>query len=548
MSTLPESAPPVINPAMPTERTLRRLFLTLFLRGRSSRGLKLNKAPKSVSQKLLLVLLTYGFIGLAVIPAFLRQPVFGLAVYLHSMTFMLLGMFVASSAGEILFNKDEADILLHRPITARDLLWSKVRMLVQVSLWLAGAFNLAGTFAGIASPDGGLLFPAVHIVSTILEALFCTSCVILVYQLCLRWFGRERLDGLMTTAQVLVAVGFVFGAQILPRAILSVKGVAHAGSATWWIAFLPPAWFAGLDDALAGSKSSGSMVLAGLGLIATAGILWLAFGKLAGAYEAGLQSLGESVSRPRSEGRRRWINTLVRTPPLSWFLRNSVSRAAFLLTAAYLGRDRDVKLRVYPGLTPMLVMPFVFVLQGLQAHNRFPFALALAYSGGFLASIPLIAIDFLQYTQQWQASDIFRVAPMTGPAELCHGARRAVLCLLIIPLLAAVALITCVAQRDASNLVLLLPGIIWMPAISLVPAVLNRGAPLSHPSEEAKSASRTMIMLGVMVIAFALSGITYWSWTRGWFKWLILGELLVAVPLYIGLRLLVSRLRWQSID
>jgi hypothetical protein len=547
MSAIPETAPPVLNPAPAPEKTLRRLFLTLFLRGRSSRRLQLDKAPKSVGEKLALALLFYGLFGLFAL-SFIGRPVFGLAIYLHSMTFVFLGMFVAASAGEVLFNKEEADILLHRPVTSRDLLWSKIRVLVQVSLWLAGAFNLIGTFVGIGARDGGILFPLVHVVSTALEAVFCTSCVIMVYQLCLRWFGRERLEGLMTTAQVLVAVAAVLAGQILPRVFLTMNGVVTFSLATWWVSFLPPAWFAGMDDAFGGSRSSGSLLLAGLGLVATTGVLWLAFGKLAGDYEAGLQSMGEVSSRPRSARRKRWVNALVNAPPMSWFLRNPVSRASFLLTAAYLARDRDVKLRVYPGLAPMLVMPLIFVLQGFQKQNGFPFALTLAFAGGFLASMPLVAIDFLRYSQQWQASDIFRVAPMTGPAHLCHGCRRAVLCLLILPLVAAMAIITGFAQKSIADLALLLPGLILMPTMALVPAALHRGVPLSHPNEEAKSANRTMIMVVVMMISFALSGFAYWSWTGGWFKWMLLAEILVTTPIYVGLRFVVSRLRWESID
>lgn len=547
MNSTPEALPPILNPAPAPERTLRRLFLTLFLRGRSSRRLQLNTAPKSVGEKLMLVLLFYGLFGLFAL-FLIRQPVFGLAVYLHSMTFVFLGMFIASSAGEVLFNKEEADILLHRPVTARDLLWSKIRVLIEVSLWLGGAFNLVGTFTGLAASDGNMLFPLVHVGSTILEALFCTSCVIMVYQLCLRWFGRERLEGLMTTAQVLVAVGAVFAGQILPRLLLTINGVVRLSPATWWIAFLPPAWFAGIDDALAGSGHSGSWLLGGLGLAATACVIWLAIGKLAGDYQTGLQSLGESVSRPRPKGRRRWVNVLVNAPPLGWFMRDSVARASFLLTAAYLSRDRDVKLRVYPGLAPMLVMPLVFLIQGYQSHNGFPFGFAFAYSGGFLASMPLLALEFLQYSQQWQASDIFRVAPMSGPAELCHGARRAVLCLLTVPLLLAVALLMWLAQKHVSDLLLLLPGLIVTPVTALLPAALNRGVPLSLPAEEAKSATRSMIMFGVMILSLALSGIALWSWFTGWFKWMILGELLVAVPVYIGLRVSVSKMRWEPIE
>jgi hypothetical protein len=95
---------------------------------------------------------------------------------------------------------------------------------------------------------------------------------------------------------------------------------------------------------------------------------------------------------------------------------------------------------------------------------------------------------------------------------------------------------------------LLLPGLIATPVTALVPAALNRGIPLSLPTEEAKSANRSLIMFGVMIVSLALSGIALWSWSMGWFKWMILAELLVATPVYIALRVLVSNLRWQSIE
>jgi len=121
-----ELTPPPIIPgtrAPATEKTLRRLFLTLFLRGHSSRGLQREGAPKTVVQKLWLTLGLYALVGLLAL-AFLRQPVFALSVYLDAMTFVFLGMFVAASAGEILFNKEEGEILLHRPVSPRQLLWA----------------------------------------------------------------------------------------------------------------------------------------------------------------------------------------------------------------------------------------------------------------------------------------------------------------------------------------------------------------------------------------------------------------------------------------
>src|SRR5260370_20640077 len=182
------------TPAISTRKNLRRLFLTLFLRGRSCRGLHKDKAPKSVGTKLAFTLLIYSVFGLMAL-FFRGQPVFTLSISLQAMTLVFLGMFIASSAGEVLFNKEEGDILLHRPVTPRALLWAKIGVLVEVSLWLAGAFNLAGLFVGAATSAHGWLFPVAHALSALLEALFCTGFVVLAYQLCLRWAPPASLAG-----------------------------------------------------------------------------------------------------------------------------------------------------------------------------------------------------------------------------------------------------------------------------------------------------------------------------------------------------------------
>lgn len=547
MNTAPAELPPVLNPAPPQTQTLRKLFLTIYLRGRSSRGLKLKTAPKSVWQKLAIALLVYTLFGLFAIK-FLggNQPLFALALYTHSVTFVFLGMFVSSSSGEVLFNKDEADILMHRPISMRDLLWCKIRVMIQISLWLAGALNLVGLVVGFYMESGGVLYPVIHIFSTILEALFCTGCVVLTYQLCLKWFGRERLDSFMTMTQMLVAIALVMVGQILPRVMfqLNENGWLELTPRHWWLALLPPAWFAGLDDAVAAHGNAGSWLLAGIGVVSTALVVWLAFGKLADTYLAGMQGMGETISRPkaRSSSQRRWTEIIVSIPPLKWF--SPVSRAGFILTTAYLFRDRDVKLRVFPSIAPMFIFPFIFLFGNQRQMEGF----GAAFSSGFLATMPLIVLDLLQYSQQWQASDIFRVAPMAGPGELCQGARRAVLFILTIPTFILIGFIVWVAQHNVSHLLLFLPGAILIPIVSLVPAAMRRGVPLTLPNEEIKSAGRSMKMMIVMFGAMALSGIASWTFKAGYFWWFILAEIVFALPVYFGLGALVSRLRWKPLD
>jgi hypothetical protein len=462
------------------------------------------------------------------------------------MTLMFLGMFVATSAGEVLFNKEEADILMHRPVTPRALLRAKVVVLVQVSLWLAGAFNLAGLFVGFHAKDGGWLFPVAHAISTFMEALFCTGGVVLVYQLCLRWFGRERLDGLMTTAQVLVGVATVVGSQAVPQLMRRFNGTMTLSMDSWWVWFLPPAWFAGFDDALAGRGGVVSWALAAFGLAVTGAVLFIAFGKLARDYQIGLQRLNETTGTPLPKrGGRRWFDLIVHAPPLRWWLKDSVARASFLLTAAYLARDRDVKLRIYPGLAPMLVMPLVFMIQDQGATGG---SFGVAFAGSYLGLIPLLGLNLLKYSQQWQAADIFRAAPMPGPASLCHGARQAVLCVLTAPVLMVYGLIFWLVGIEVSLLALLLPGLIALPIYALVPCMGGKAVPFSQPTEEAKSAGRGLSMVGVMVVSMALAGLTVWSWVTEWFRWLLLVETILAIGLYAKMRATLASVRWASME
>jgi hypothetical protein len=533
-------------PAPSPQKTLHRLFLTLFLRGRTSRGLEHKKAPRSMGQKLALTLGLYALVGLVAI-TFGRLPIFALSVYLHATTFAFLGMFLASSAGEVLFNREEADILLHRPITPRILLWTKIRVLVEAALWISGAFNLVGIFVGWHAADGGWRFVVAHVISTGMEALFCAGCVVMVYQLCLRWFGRERLDGLITTAQVILSVAVVVGSQILPQFLFRDNSLTTVRIQSWWVAFLPPAWFAGFDDLIAARREWHSWLLAALAVTGTAVVTWIAFARLAGDYATGLQRLSETTRPgPGTQARRRWIDLALRTPPLRWWLRDPVARASFLLTVAYLVRDRDVKLRIYPSIAPLLALPVVFLFRnpGRESGGMGGFEVALAAS--YLSVIPMMVLAQLQYSQQWQASDVFRAAPLQGPASICHGARQAILCLLALPLVLAFGLIIWIAQRDVAQLLLLVPGTVAMPVFALVPALLGHGIPLSRPTEEAKGAARGLSMVAAMMVAFALSGAAMFSWWTGWFYWFLGAEIIGAIGVYTAVRFAIANSRWPA--
>jgi hypothetical protein len=537
------------TPASP-DRALRRLFLALFLRGRSARGLRRDNMPQSLAWKLSLTLLLYFLTGCFAF-VFIRHPVFELSLYLHGMTLVFCGMFIAASAGETLFNKEEADILLHRPVTPQALLRAKLTVLLQVTLWIVGAFNFGGLITGIFVPNGGVLYPIAHALSTSLEAIFCAGGVVLAYELCLRNFGRERLESVMTTVQVLVAVGAVVAGQLVPRLMgrMDITG-ASLSTHAWWLNLLPPTWFAGLDDLIAGSGNMKSMLLAATGLAITAGVAWLTLGRMARHYETGLQVLGETSSRmsPAQQTSRRWLASVVQSPPLSWWLRDPVSRTSFTLVVSYLIRDRDVKLRVYPGLAPMLVMPIALLMPINRHGASMTGSFGVAFCGAYMGLVPVFALSLLQFSQQWQASDVFRAAPVPGPASLCAGARQAVTCFISLPLALIFALLVLLLSQERAELALILPGLIALPVFTLAPHLGGRAIPFSKAGEEARSARRGLDLFGMMFISAILSIIATWSWLMDWFRWLLLAEIILVGIACAIMRASLARTPWPSME
>jgi hypothetical protein len=95
---------------------------------------------------------------------------------------------------------------------------------------------------------------------------------------------------------------------------------------------------------------------------------------------------------------------------------------------------------------------------------------------------------------------------------------------------------------------MLLPGVIALPVFALVPNLGGKGVPLSLPTEEAKSANRAVIMIGVMVAAGILSGLAAWAWASGWFGWLLLVELVVVSVVYAALRAFISAAKWPPME
>jgi len=152
----------------------------------------------------------------------------------------------------------------------------------------------------------------------------------------------------------------------------------------------------------------------------------------------------------------------------------------------------------------------------------------------------------LHYSQQWQASDVFRAAPTEGPVPLFQGARWAVLVFLTTPLLLASALAACLIPHW--DPLLLLPGMIPLPIYSLFPGIGGDATPFAMPPQEARATDRGLAVFLLSMASFAVAGLAIWSRHAGWFWWFVAGESVCVALVYKLMRDSLATVRWPSLD
>ena len=162
--------------------------------------------------------------------------------------------------------------------------------------------------------------------------------------------------------------------------------------------------------------------------------------------------------------------------------------------------------------------------------------------------IPMLAMSMIQFSQHWQAADLFRSAPLVGPGALYHGARRAVLLLLTFPLLLVFMGVALALKPNFAQLIMLLPGLVALPVYAILPSRMSRVVPLSKPTEEAKSAGRGLWMFLSMMLSFGLAGLAVFARSEGWFWQFLLVETVCAAGLYAVMRQSLARMRWESME
>ena len=523
----------------------------------SSRGLALLRSRDGMPTSLTLALALYAFMGLVLgTMAISRVDALSYAIVLHWMTFLIVGMAAVVESNDVLFDPKEDEIVLPLPVHPSTLLAAKGLALVGFTSMLAAALNFFPTIVGWRALGATPWFPLVHIASIEMLVVFSCAAVICTYGIALRVLGRERFDNAAVYAQIVMVFVFMGGYQLLPRFMPEHGDPRAESTLVRFLLATPPAWFASIDATLAGGvTASEARLCAGLALISTLCLSWLAVGKLStGQGDLAPQRAdapiadhrpvhdparvvdgdrGTSESKARSEPRRGIWN-----PVAHFWLRDHVERGAFRLASAYMRRDREIKLRLYPQLG---MFGMIIVMQAMdRSDHRGPFLglLMLAIAG----TVPLTAIESLRTSTHHAAADLFRYSPIAGASSLFQGVRKASIVYVQAPLIAVSAVVIALSATDTRGAFeLALPVVLAMPTVSLLPGAFGAFLPLSQPPRRGEQSSRNVgVSFAMLLFMFAPLGLAYLAREIGALWPMIAVEL---VALVIAHRWLTSLIR-----
>lgn len=481
----------------------------------------------------------YALLGGFAAGALLRGPSLLVSLTIvHGFVMLFLGMSLITDFSSVILDSTDNRVLLPRAVSGRTILFARtVHVAVYIAL-IAGSLSLGTMVLGTWLV--GWWFAPVFAVTLAASAALCLFGVSSFYLVALRFTRAERFRDLILYFQVGMAVLFLSSYQLLPRLMVSAHGSGASLADRWWVYLLPPAWLAAPADLLAGNYGTPQLMLSTLGLLVPIASVAMVAKVLAPGFGDALLRLEPtpSPSVAVDGAKRSWSQTAAHLA-----CRSGREQAAFELVWRLCARDRTFRLRTYPTLAFVFVLPLLFfsssqVIMGatFDELRATPAHLFLLY---VCCSLVPTAIMHLRISEQHAASWIYAVLPLERPGTVLMAGMKVVLMRLVLP-----------AFLLVSALVLGLWGLPALPDVALAFSVLllvcslqalsfERALPFSQPFDVLRSFSR----VGKSVLLMALPGVLgighlVLTFTEG--------GVWIAAPVVLGVALLLLRAYAQT--
>ena len=370
-----------------------------------------------------------GILSLSMLTRSDRELMFFPLTLQFSYIMALCAMTLISDFSSVILDSSDNQIILPRPVSSRTLWLARIVHItsylfaIALSLSAVGVLVIGYRFGGLA----GLFFLTMALLSAVLM-VFLTN---VFYLVLMRFISEEKLREVINYFQIVMAVLFYSGYQLLPRLMDTKTMLTEALEHERWHYAVPPMWMAGAVDVVVSPVLDQTHLLfLSLALLMPFAGLWFMNRFLTLDFTQKLGSIDqESAPAPSAQSVRQtgpaWVDRLS-----DWITTTPLERAAFAFTWRVTGRDRKFKLKTYPQLGFGLAYVVVMSVQGKSlGSSGFFYLFALYFAGIYV----MVAQYQLSVSDNYRASWVYGSAPIREPGDVLSGSLKALTIKLLTP-------------------------------------------------------------------------------------------------------------------
>ena len=398
------------------------------------------KSEKEPKRSMILTCLIYLFLGFMIAPTQILSNVFGAnSIGFAMLIFMLFSVYI-SEYSAVLLDTTEKSFYGALPIGRSEISTAKNIHIAYYIGAIAAAMMLPSIVVGFFFR--GILYGFVFTLVSIVIVVVCLHLAGVIYYLLLKVFSGEKLKDILSGFQVFMAIAVILSYQIVPKIINMADFSDNELVFSLFYFILPPTWFAAIIAILFGTiKVWYLYVLAGITVPAVILLEVLYKKKVMPEFEGELDKLTETAKENKS------------LSPFSKLMCKLLSKdeqenAFMKLVLIQISRNRDMKLKLYPQLANVFILPIIMVLPQITREKGLAgfienlregrWGLALLYFTG-LTSAYIYAI--IGQSENAESIMFYQILPIENLSKCIRAGVKVVLFRYLTPIFVALSAI-----------------------------------------------------------------------------------------------------------
>lgn len=496
------------------EQLVAIVGVKLKMDNRRSRFNQINKKQKESNASFYWTLLIYT----------LLSSVFGFIVYfsttvtaVYSMVFsyvmFMLVMTLITDFSSVILDSNDNAVLLPRPIDDRTLLIARITHILMYLLSMMFALSLPVLVVTLVKYGvfAGLIFLIISLLSLIL-IVFLTN---IFYLVLMKFTSEEKLRNVINSFQIILTFMFMGGYRIVGRLVnFEALQSSLELKVSWWHYLLPPIWMGNsMNVAINQQFDATKSIFIFLTLTVPFMVLFLVNNVFSAGFSQGISGMDVAKREEKVPNQVKGSGFVSRLANI--FTGTPIEHGTFEFVWKLTTRDRKFKLRVYPSLAYLLIYPIFIIGSGNNEESFSQQIEHLRASSWLLVlmiymcfSILLTIRSHISQSEEFKASWIFTIAPLTQPGEVLSGAFRSVMVKFMLPIILLLSImLPLIWGYDVFDDVLF--GALTVINISLLNAISSTNNKLPFSTEIKNNSGSNFLRTMLFMIGTGLIGVIH---------------------------------------